>query len=570
MGCPFEGYSQPIPDIQDETAYKLFLRKRYGFPKNRIRFTDRFAMVIQGAHEELENPPVSCTEKTPLYGRFHTVVVGGGPAGLTASVYLTDRVRRVLLLEKEPELGGAALGATGNASYGRGGAYVTDVEKNLLRIYKHLGLGDFLKNQSIPEPIDSYWWNHDYYVGVWDHQSLERLPKSFSIFKFLLEKMNDENGIPSQPMETHPAAAQLDQINFAQWVRQMPSELERRAFSGDLKALELLKTFEQSSEAKLSEPMRPVLKLLELYGRSALGDHPEEISAAAFANFYISEIGPRFSSSLGSGFVSQAAIKKLKRRPWFHSKTNSRVKRMVVLPQGVRVCFQRGSEILRVEARHAVYAIPLGFAPSLIEELDSLDPEKLKTIQQIGYRHYQVMNFHLQGHPWHDSYGLWIRDDATYSTHGVTDLIEGRWFDFEGNKKPRLDDRGVLTLYNPLPEQYLSVGLTEKVVIERAETAAIQLEELVNQLLQKRNEPPLKILAIEINRWPYSIHVVKPGHLTQASPVLSRRIGDLFFASNNLGTPAVEEALYRGFLAAKNILAREDSKSEDGKDPNLD
>lgn len=544
------------PSLKDETAYKEFLKDRYGFPPSKIRFTDRYAVVVQGSDGQTSQSFGSCTESTPLYGKFHSVIIGGGPAGLTASVYLTDRGRRVLLLDKEEELGGLAIGSSGKLSYGRGGAYVTDVEKNLLRIYRHLGLGDFIDKQAIPGPIDSYWWNHKYYRDLWEEEALSELPVSFSIFKYLLEKADEEDLIPSQPIEDHHAISQMDSLSFADWIRSFPSELEKRAILGDEEAKKLLQAFLSSSEAKTTDPMRPVLKLLELYGRSALGEHPENISAAAFANFYISEITTRYSSALGSGFVTQAALKKLNRRPWFQYKVESPVKKIIPLENGVRICFQNGDSLHRVEAKHAVYAAPLKYAPELIENLKELDPRKVQTIEQMEYHNYQVMNVHLKGHPWHDTYDLWVRDDSTYSQNEVTDIIEGRWFDFEGNKKPRTDDKGVLTLYNPLSASELDSGLTEQEAIKRAERAANQLESLVNEIVLRRGDPPIQILAIQINRWPSSIHIARPGHFIKNAKVLSSPVGEIYFATNNLGTPALEEALYRGYLAARAILSR--------------
>jgi len=548
------------PPLSDEKKYREFLKDRYGFSPERIRFTKNYAMMIQGSDESGFAPPVECSDSTPLWTRTHTAIIGGGPSGLTAAVYLTDRRKRVFLLEKENELGGSAVGSGGSLSYGRGGAYITDVSKNLLDIYQHLGLGDFIKKQKIPEPVDSYWWNHSYYRGIWESATLKTLPISFSVFKYLIEQADAEGLIPSQPMENHSGSILLDKVSFADWVREMPSELEKRALFGDKKALDLLRAFEESNDGKSPEPMRPVLKLLELYGRSALGDHPENISAAAFTNFYISEIGTRYSSSLGSGFVSKAAVQKLKRRPWFHYKTSSPVGRIVNFPKGVRVCFQNNGRSWRVEAKYAVFAAPIGIAPKIIQDIEIISPEKARAIESMEYRHYQVMNVHLMGHPWHDSYGLWIRNDSTYSGSEVTDLIEGRWFDFEGNKKPRTDDKGVLTLYNPLPKEDFNSGMTEAAVIARAEKAARELETLLNQMLLQMRKPPIHILAIEINRWPLAIHVVQPGYFSEKVDILKKPIGRIFFANNNLGTPAVEEGLFRGFLAAKAILANSGSK----------
>jgi len=100
------------------------------------------------------------------------------------------------------------------------------------------------------------------------------------------------------------------------------------------------------------------------------------------------------------------------------------------------------------------------------------------------------------------------------------------------------------------------LSLTEKEAIARGEKAALDLEMVLNELLLERGQPPLQILAVEINRWPSSIHVVRPGHFLRNAKILSQPIGEIYFASNNLGTPSVEEALFRGYLAAQAILKR--------------
>lgn len=55
------------------------------------------------------------------------IVVGGGISGLTASLYLSDRDKKVLILDKEKSLGGLASWREDKRgfSYDRGAAYWT-------------------------------------------------------------------------------------------------------------------------------------------------------------------------------------------------------------------------------------------------------------------------------------------------------------------------------------------------------------------------------------------------------------------------------------------------------------
>ena len=59
---------------------------------------------------------------------YDAVVVGGGLAGLSAALYLSDHGKSVLLLEKSSVLGGLAAGGTNGSgiSFNRGAAYWTN------------------------------------------------------------------------------------------------------------------------------------------------------------------------------------------------------------------------------------------------------------------------------------------------------------------------------------------------------------------------------------------------------------------------------------------------------------
>ena len=215
------------------------------------------------------------------------VVVGAGPGGLTASVYLSDLKKSVLVLEKEPVVGGLAAGSQiDGIRYGRGGSYWTETYPEEQKIFEHLGLGDYKKQYGIVEPTDSYLWNGKFYPGVWEKGTLKLLPTSFIVFKHMLELADEDGLIPDQPLEDAENLI-LDTMTAADWIRKMPSELSQRQ---DQKSKAIRQKFLSDKTIHSADPMSDVIHFLDLYCRSALGGNASDISAIALANFYVSEI----------------------------------------------------------------------------------------------------------------------------------------------------------------------------------------------------------------------------------------------------------------------------------------
>jgi hypothetical protein len=559
--------AQKLPKLprseQERRAYKIFLEQRYGFSPGEITWGANFPVIIRGTDEAGFNPAVDC-DNAPLDTRAKSdvIVVGAGPAGLTATFFLARAGKKILLLEKEPVVGGLAVGSNllGGGAYGRGGAYFSSADGALEKVYDEIGMGDYTTTMTIPEPIDSYFWNGKYYRSLWDSEAtLSALTADFAAFKYALQKLDDEGMIAVQPLEGDASTRVLDQLNFAAWTRQVPEDLKKRQEMGDSTAKSLLERLRADAAIDPKNPMKNVLGLLELYGRSALGDSPELISAAAFANFYISEIGERYSSNIGAGGITRVLWNQLKNNPNLNTKISAPVARVRNTASWVEVCYVENGISKRAIGSSAVFAAPLKVALKAIPELAASDPDKRDLIAALGYRHYQVINLHVAGHPWKDSYDLWIRDDKTYSKNDPTDIIDGRWIDFRGLALPRTDDKGVITVYNPLPADVVGKGYNTDVVLKLAERAAGTALQILNPLIAKRNpgQGPIRILAIEANRWPFSIHIAAPGHFINKSKILSRPVGGIYFASNNIGAPSIDEAVYRGHQAALAILGTE-------------
>jgi monoamine oxidase len=565
----------------ERAAYAEFLKSRYNFDTNSLRWGEKYPVVVNGSDEKSFTPPQKFDKNPTLVTNYDTVIVGGGSAGLASAFFLTrDKNYKVLLLEKEQNVGGLAIGSSlvPIGHYGRGGAYFTAVEGPAREVYREIGMSDYEKRLPIPEPIDSYYWNGKYYRGLWESEkAMEELPADFAVLKFCLQQADREKLIPNQPIEQAPGTQTLDKMNFLQWINTFPEKLRQETASTDPKVKEaaekLLARYEADPRIDKKNPMGNVEKLLQNFGRSALGDHPEFISAAAFANFYISEISTRYTSSVGAGFVPQTIIKQLKTRPNYVQITGAPVSEVVTTPEGVSVYFVKEGKTFLVKAKNAVFAAPLHIAPKLIPQLASMDPEKKKKIDALQMRDYEVVNLHVKGHPWKDTYDLWVRDDKTYSQEEPTDIIDGRWMDFKGGELPRTDDKGVITVYMPLSKKYVGKGYDEKTAIQIAERMADKTQTILNPLIKERGGEPMQILAVEANRWPYSIHLAAPGHFLNDFEALARPLGNIYFANNNLGTPAVEEAVYRGWLAVEEIQkkARSQAKKQSSRySPTLD
>ena len=110
---------------------------------------------------------------------------------------------------------------------------------------------------------------------------------------------------------------------------------------------------------------------MELYCRSALGALPDDLSAMGFANFYVSEIEPRFTTPFGSGVTAKIMIESLKARPQLTTmKLNSPVVKVKNTDDGVEVFYVENGIGKSAKAKKAIYAAQIPIAPIIIEGID--------------------------------------------------------------------------------------------------------------------------------------------------------------------------------------------------------
>ncbi len=551
--------------------------------------------------------------------KYDVVIIGGGLAGLTAAVYLTDAQLKVLVLEKESQVGGlAAEHMTANGiPYDRGAAYWTAPYKEELEILKRIELGNFEERYPIPEPIDTYLSNGTLYgeeKGLWDPETVKKLPVSFEIFKYELQEANNNAEIPNQPFEEFKGyidpdngsgkhgKMDLDRINAKLWIDSMPKLLAKHAKQKrpgheneskfvEHSAQEIYDRFSKDSSFNSKDPMSPVIDFLELFCRSALGAKPDQISAMAFANFYISEIVTRYTTPIGTGKAARNMdhiLKNKSHKDYADVMTNTPVPnggmKITNDKSGVMVKYLKKDKMTgkwqhsEVKANYAVFAAQLKFAPSLIKDFktssDFKTRNQAKLMEQMEYSHYSVHVAEVLGHPYRASYDTWVRNQD-YKDTDFTDIILGRWNEknkingYEKSKdcsiNPDPVKNSIMTIYHPMAiKDFGPEGYSDKNSEKMARDAMSQMQEALRPVL--RCDKDIKVLNVVTNRWPYSVHVAKPGHYIRSARLLRRPIaGRIFFANNNIGTPAFEEALFRGHCAADNILARtrKDFKRED-------
>ncbi len=480
---------------------------------------------------------------------YDAVIVGGGPAGLTSALYLAEAGKSVLILERNSRLGGlAAGGALQGIRAGGGAAYSVGPDGAFqYKMFQKIGLGDYKKKLTIQEPIDSYVWKGHLYKGLWEEKTLAKLPASFTLFKHMLLQLSEQGAGDLEG----DLAKWADHQTMANLVRQMPTLAEK--YLAEHKNPKMAESLERLKKAPQADPMKDVIDLLDLYGRSALGGTADQISARQFIDFYASELDTRYTGSLGTGSVVETLISKLKKYQNVEIRTGSAVTEIENLKAGdTRTQFMQDGKVREASAKNVIFAAPVTMAPKVIKNLAVDDPQKVAAISDIQMTDYAVHVVHLKGHNYRASYDTWMFSGGKLTQ--ATDYILGRWQDpsihgfdgFRNFKKDPKDDYGIMTIYQPM-------GVTKP--MSQSDYLKI-IDDAVEQMKQKFKgiaHGDLKPELVESYFWPQSIHMVKPGYLDKI-PFLERTVGHIHFANNTVQAPELESSMERGAREALKIL----------------
>jgi len=535
-----------------------YLKTRYGVDSSEIQFTpkDHYPVIVRGGDESSLTPDATGLPRVDDTVVHDVIVVGGGPAGLTSALYLTDAGKEVVVLERNSAMGGLAQGSTLNGiRAGTGAAYSIGADNiDEYKVFQHIGLGAYKQKLAIHEPIDSYFLNGKMYHDIWDEDTLKDLPASFVVFKRGLLTLAKDHG--NFDVST-AAGRQLDTMFASDWIRKMPEYVSQLT---DVDSKLAYQRFLADKSLDPSDPMKDVVKLLDLYSRSALGTTTDQISAVALGNFYESEMGTRYTGSYGTGEVVGKILDRLHEPSRaVQLKTSAGVSQIVNTPDGVEVTYVQDGKQIHTKAKKLVFAASVKLAPKLITNFAAQAPEQAKAVESLRMANYAVHVMRVKGHPFRETYDLWM-GQADNSKLQPTDVILGRWQDptingYQGMRQmesaPK-DDYGVMTIYQPLGPDNVGSGFTTDQSKANAESGVDFIKSELNPYLQKKYGTQIDVDLIETNRWPLSVHIAAPGWLQKAK-LFDPPVGNIHFANNNLALPEFEPALLRGKVVAGRI-----------------
>lgn len=473
---------------------------------SKIQILGRDGATLQPAQVsgEVINDPLS----------FDVVVVGGGVAGMTSALYLTDAGKRVLLLERGPSLEKLSTWSEGqnHIRYGRSAGNLADTSLEFVEILKHIGA----PARKLPLPMDSYLLASDLYTDLWSPATATKLPGGFSTFERELRAAVEARKVPVPPFENFAlfgGSMDLDGKSARTWIQSM---------------------------ARTDGAMDDVIEFADIYCRSQLGAASADVSAMLFASAIASELEASGVAVHRASDVLERMARTLEERAQvFWGKTGAAVSSIHSRPEGVEVVYGLdGGKMHRVRAKFVVYAQQLKFAPSLIEGYERLEPGNADWMKRLAYAH--VLEHRLE-------------------TQGALDLASIRtWIhSTESDVSALLVDPQApgLIVNEPLLGASQS-DLANANVEEHAGRVNERVSEWIRRLMPEAKKEKSTVAVVSTTRWPLGLHSSPPGTFTQSVESARKPFERVFFASQDLGAPFFEEALFRGHCAAVNVLVR--------------
>lgn len=468
------------------------------------------SLLFERAHKFLrESKNVSITPGNTI--ECDVVIVGGGPSGLTAAMYLIKCGYKVIVVENEERAGGAAIsGKYKDIAFPLASIYFVDFNQTIKE------LCEYAQVTPVQAPVDGLLYRGNKYIDHWKDSVLTTLPLQQKEKDSLKQFRDDILKIKELPLYPLPDRLTKDNI-----------------------ALDAMSVREYCLKYK-SEFLN---QFVNLYTRSSMGGSIDETNAYCFLNFYASEIGmdvktPRYTFYGGLNGITGALARKIGNQHFLYGNlclhlenTSSGVSALTV---------DVNEHVTKINAKFAVVASQKFMIPSLIP---SLPDEQKQAMRQIRYSPYLTVHLCADNDILGDSvFDTWLFDSPLLGT----DIIDPQSV---GQKSTQ--GAFVASVYSPRPHNERGALQSSEVVASLSRKIA---DNVTSQLGKGAKEA---VKEIQSFAWGHSLVTAAPKSHNGIAQTARKTFKNIHFANtDNDCSPAFENAVQHGQLAAEAIISK--------------
>ena len=445
------------------------------------------------------------------------VIIGAGPAGLTAARRLSQTGKTVAVLEARDRVGGRTWSDTIDGSFLEiGGQWIAPEQTAIQDLAAELGLELFQRHRDGDSVFIDKEGNRHRFTGDFPvkPETLEEMRK----LRAELTRLSLEVD-PAAPWE-HPRAAEYDEITFDAWLRTQSDDAEARLIIGNF-----------ISGAMLTKPKHSFSLLQAIFFGASAGSFENLVDEDILLDKRVvggmQSVSIRIAEELGSENVFlDNPVREL------HWEDTA---------EGAPATVTAITDHLRVSARHAILAVP----PNLYSRIQYVPA--LPRIQQIAHQHHS-MGLVIKVHASYDR-PFWREQGLSGTGFGYYNVVQ----DIYDNTNHR-DERGTLVGFIVEHDAEKVWALPED---ERRETILNSLAEYLGD--EARNPLAFYLSDFGAEEWTRGAYGTSYdlGGLSRWGATQNQPVGPIFFASSDIqgfGYQHVDGAVRIGQDTAARIL----------------